>query len=100
MSAAFNRLEQAAAALDAALAADDIPDILTATTALKTSVAAVGKAAPASLPKDARPLIERILQLLESAQGRVNFLSDLTQRRLDVLHAARGMAPATYGRPR
>jgi len=100
MSAPFAQLEQAAAALGAALDADDIAEILAATAALKAGVAGARETVAAPPSPDARPLIERILHLLESAQGRVNFLTDLTQRRLAALNAARGMAAATYSRPR
>ncbi len=41
----------------------------------------------------------RITGLAEAARIRVNFLTDLTQRRLDQLHAARGVSPtAVYSR--
>lgn len=100
MSASLPELEQAASALRAALDADDIVEILAATAALKAGVASARDTVAIPPSHGTRPLIERILHLLESAQGRVNFLTDLTQRRLGALNAARGMAAATYSRRR
>ena len=99
MSRPLARLEACHVALIAALDRDDIG-------AIEAAIGEFGRALDAVRVAGAwrdRPgivdLAQRICSLSEAARIRVNFLTDLNQRRIDALAAARGQAArARYGR--
>lgn len=94
--AALERIERCQTALADALDSGDIGAIEAAIAALRATL----DEAPAewSRTHETRAMAQRIAALTESAQMRVNFLTDMIRRRLERLSVARGHGPcATYG---
>lgn len=96
----LGRLEAAHQALIAALDANDVEAIERGIEALRTSILAVRAQGGWRELAGVRERALRIAQLAEAARVRVNFLTDLTSQRLQMLAAARGEASAAaYRRP-
>lgn len=93
--AALEHLEACQQGLIAALDGHDV-EMLEASIVRLSEAVTVAKAAGAW--RDRPEVVQhakRITALSEAARIRVNFLTDLTQRRLDNLAAARGNVPAS-----
>lgn len=96
----LGRLEAAHEALIAALDGGAIDDIELRLDALREAVEAVRAAGAWHDSRRMKERAQRIVQLGEAARIRVNFLTDMTRQRLQMLAAARGdTAGIVYLRP-
>jgi adenylosuccinate synthase len=96
--AALARLEEAHVDLIGALDNDDVEAIERRVEELRSAITAVRAMGGWRQSADLKERAKRISQLGEAARVRVNFLTDLTRQRLELLSAARGNARAnTYG---
>lgn len=94
--AALERIERCQAELLSALDSGDIRAIEAGIAALRDAV----EEAPADWGRtpETERMARRVAVLAQSAQVRVNFLTDMIRRRLERLSVARGRGPcATYG---
>lgn len=93
----LDRLVRAHEALIAAFDANDLSAIEAATADLADAVEAA-RAMPAPAGRaDLRERLASLAALVQAAQGRVNFLTDMVSRRVDTLSAMAGRAPTlTY----
>jgi len=95
----LRRLEEAHANLISALDADEVEAIEGRIEQLRSAIAAVKTAGSWRDSAEARDQAQRIRGLGEAARIRVNFLTDRTAQRLQMLAAARGDAlGGTYRR--
>ena len=95
----LRRLEEAHANLISALDADEVESIERRIDQLRAAIAAVKSAGGWHECADAKEQAQRIRSLGEAARIRVNFLTDRTAQRLQMLAAARGDAlGGTYRR--
>ncbi len=98
--AALDRLEAAHKSLISALDANDIDAIEARLEQLRAATSAVRAAGGWLDTPQVKERALRIAQLGEATRVRVNFLTDRTRQRLQMLSAARGKAPAgPYPRP-
>ncbi len=94
---ALQRLEEAHEELIGALDANDVESIERRVEELKTAISAVRALGGWRETPELKDRAKRISQLGEAARIRVNFLTDMTRQRLDMLAAARGeLRPGTY----
>lgn len=89
---ALQRLEEAHEDLIGALDNADVEAIESKVEQLRTAISAVRSMGGWRESPDLKARAKRISQLGEAARIRVNFLTDLTRNRLDMLSAARGEA--------
>ena len=95
----LSRLEACHVALIAALDRDDVAGIQLAISEFGGALDAVRSAGAWRDRPEVLDLVQRICNLSEAARIRVNFLTDLNQRRIEALAAARGRpVPMPYGR--
>lgn len=96
---ALEHLQACQEGLIAALDGHDVEALETSLTRLSQAVTVARSAGAWHDQPDVIQHAKRIQGLAEAARIRVNFLTDLTQRRLDQLSVARGRAPlAVYSR--
>ncbi len=94
---ALDRLEEAHRDLIGALDAQDVESIERRVEELKTAISAVRALGGWRETRELKDRARRISQLGEAARIRVNFLTDMTRQRLELLAAARGdFRPGTY----
>ncbi len=94
---ALDRLAFSHEALIAALEANDLAAIEAATGALAEAVEAARAIDPPADRDGFRERLTSLAALAQAAQGRVNFLTDMVGRRVDMLSAMAGRAPTlTY----
>ncbi len=89
---ALDRLEEAHKDLIGALDANDVDSIERRVEELRTAISAVRAMGGWRETPELRARAKRIAQLGEAARIRVNFLTDMTRQRLQMLAAARGDA--------
>ena len=95
----LNRLEACHVALIAALDRDDVMGIHATIGEFEGALDAVRAAGAWCDRPEILDLVQRIYNLSEAARIRVNFLTDLNQRRIEALATARGRpVPLSYGR--
>ena len=87
---ALQRLEQAHEELIGALDANDVESIELKVEELRSAISAVRAMGGWRESPELKNRAKRISQLGESARIRVNFLTDMTRQRLQMLGAARG----------
>jgi len=92
----LTRLQEAHENLISALDAQDVDTIETRVEQLRSAIAAVKSAGGWRDCEQARDRAQRIRSLGEAARVRVNFLTDRTAQRLQMLASARGEA---FGAP-
>ena len=90
----LGRLEAAHEALIAALDGNDVGALEQSVERLHTAILAVRAQGGWRELQGIKERVLRIVQLAEAARVRVNFLTDLTNERLQMLAAARGEASA------
>ncbi len=94
---ALERLEGAHQELIDALDANDVEGIERRVEALRTAISEVRAMGGWRETPELKTRARRIAQLGEAARIRVNFLTDMTRQRLELLAAARGdFRPGTY----
>ena len=93
-STALDRLEEAHKDLIGALDANDVESIERRVEELRTAISAVRAMGGWRETPELKDRAKRIAQLGEAARIRVNFLTDMTRQRLQMLAAARGDAGA------
>jgi adenylosuccinate synthase len=91
---ALDRLEEAHEGLIVALDANDVEAIEQRVEQLRAAIAAVRAMGGWRETPELKHRAKRISQLGEAARIRVNFLTDMTRQRLQLLGAARGDASA------
>lgn len=97
--AALERLEDCQRHLIAALDGHDVERLETSVLDLHDAVGHARAAGAWQNTPDILARARRIVALADAARVRVNFLTDITQRRIDGLVVARGGVPAsTYSR--
>ena len=87
---ALDRLEEAHKDLIGALDTDDVESIERRVEELKTAISAVRSMGGWRETPELKDRARRISQLGEAARIRVNFLTDMTRQRLQMLATARG----------
>jgi hypothetical protein len=87
---ALDRLEEAHRDLIGALDAQDVESIERRVEELRTAISAVRAMGGWRETPELKDRTRRISQLGEAARVRVNFLTDMTRQRLQMLAAARG----------
>jgi hypothetical protein len=87
---ALARLEEAHEDLIGALDANDVEDIERRVEELRSAITAVRAMGGWRQTPELKERAKRISQLGEAARVRVNFLTDITRQRLEMLSAARG----------
>lgn len=96
----LGRLQTAHEELIGALDSNDVEAIEQRVEELRTAIAAVRSQGGWRETSQAKECAERIARLGEAARIRVNFLTDLTRQRIQMLSIARGEAcGVAYGRP-
>ncbi len=90
----LDRLEEAHKDLIGALDANDVESIERRVEELRTAISAVRAMGGWRETPELKDRAKRIAQLGEAARIRVNFLTDMTRERLQMLAAARGDAGA------
>lgn len=99
MSRPLTRLEACHVELIGALDRDDVAAIEAAIGEFGNALEAVRASGAWRQRPEVLDLVQRICNLSEAARIRVNFLTDLNQRRIDALAVARGRpVAAPYGR--
>ena len=88
--AALERLEEAHMDLIVALDANDVESIERRVEELRTAISAVRATGGWRETPELKERAKRIAKLGEAARVRVNFLTDMTRQRLQMLAAARG----------
>lgn len=97
---ALERLEEAHEELIGALDANDVDSIEARVDALRTAIGAVRAMGGWRETPELKDRAKRISQLGEAARIRVNFLTDMTRQRLQMLSAARGdVSAGLYSNP-
>jgi adenylosuccinate synthase len=97
---ALERLEAAHEELIGALDGDDVETIESKLEELRTAISEVRSMGGWRASPDLKTRAKRISQLGEAARIRVNFLTDLTRQRLELLSAVRGEAlTGAYSHP-
>jgi len=89
---ALDRLEEAHKDLIGALDANDVESIERRVEELRTAISAVRAMGGWRETPELKDRAKRISKLGEAARIRVNFLTDMTRQRLQILAAARGEA--------
>jgi hypothetical protein len=89
-SIALDRLEEAHKDLIGALDANDVESIERRVEELRTAISGVRAMGGWRETPELKDRARRIAQLGEAARIRVNFLTDMTRQRLQMLAAARG----------
>ncbi len=87
---ALARLEEAHEGLIGALDGNDVESIESRLEELRTAISAVRSMGGWRESPDLKARAKRIAALGEAARIRVNFLTDLTRQRLELLSASRG----------
>jgi len=95
----LGRLQSAHEHLIEALDGHDVEAIEQRVEALRAAIADVRAQGGWRDTPGLKDRARHIAQLGEAARVRVNFLTDLTRQRLDMLAAARGQCGAVYERP-
>jgi hypothetical protein len=96
---ALQRLEQAHEELIGALDANDVESIELKVEELRSAISAVRAMGSWRESPELKNRARRISQLGEAARIRVNFLTDMTRQRLQMLGAARGDVSASLYSP-
>lgn len=92
----LERLEDCQQGLIAALDGNDLEALEQSIAGLGEAIAIVRHEGAWHDQPDVVQRASRISVLAEAARVRVNFLTDMTQRRLDQISTLRGQGPATY----
>ena len=94
------RLEDAFAALIAALDANDADRIIDVAASMRATIAELETTRDWDLTDELKRRVHDLAELIETSRARVNKLMDLTTRRAEKLAEARGLADRlTYANP-